>query len=218
MQSIFKNLILFFYINIIFSDGSTTFGFKTIKSATDPSLFITSFQKIFRLRKTFDPLTGLESNVVKFEEFGTGYKIIVNDEPMCLASEENTKIVSCNVIPEQPITKWSIDETPKGVKIRAGENFCLNRGKEDNRESLDGFELTIDKCDTPFLDLWIIRPIEALVSNSNTIEKAREQDNNGRQSSITDFIDHNPRSNITTSWEPVDKQTTNLVENINGFY
>lgn len=194
-----------------------TYGFKTIKSASDPTLYVTSFKKIFRLKKTFVPLTGLESNVVKFEAFDNGYKILVNDEPMCLASDNNPTIVSCSLQEDQKLTKWHIDETPQGAFIRTKDGLCLSGGVYDDRDSTDGYGLTIEKCDSAQAGLWIIRPIEALVSNGDVSKNAESQNQNGRPNSILDFADHNPGSNLTLGWQPIDKSAVELPENINGF-
>lgn len=210
--------ILIFNLLSIKCLEEAAYGFKTIRSAADQSLYVSSFDKIFRLRKTMDPVTGLESNVVKFVALENGYKIVVNDEPMCVASHLNANIVSCDLIPEAIPTTWSIEETPHGISLRTAEGtLCLSGGAFDDRDTVDGYELTVEKCDSSQAGLWIIRPIETLVANGDLSEKAQDLGNNGRNPSITDFVDHNPGSNITTGWQPEDKSAIELPESINGF-
>lgn len=212
--------LIFFEFLMAQKENVTTFGFKTIRSAQDPNLFITSFKKVFRLRTTMDPITGLESNVVKFENYRKGFKIIVNNEAMCLVSRDNIKIVSCDLILDENLTKWIIDETSDGIKLRTLDNLCLSQGQYDNRDSIDGYELTVEECDSPKAGLWVSRPIESLVYNGDVKEKAVEQNQNGRPDSRKDYGQQNPESNsnITTGWQMEYRATKVLPEKINGFY
>lgn len=210
--------ILFLGLLTVRCADTTTFGLKTIRSADDSNLFISAFQKIFRLRTSYEPLTGLEPNVVKFVNYENGFKIIVNDEPMCLVSKTNKEIVSCDIIPDEKVTIWSIEESPRGKKLRTHDDLCLSQGKYDDRDSQDGYRLIVEDCNSELSGYWVIRPIEPLVFNGDIDDYIEEQNQTGRPASIADFMNHNPANSITSGWQYEDRQSIMLPENIKGFY
>lgn len=212
-------MLLFSILSILIKKCSAelTFGSKTIKSATNPELYVSSFHKIFRLKKTFDPITGLESNVVQFKELDDGYEIVVNDEPMCLASTKNPEVVSCKILENKEKTKWTVTETPKGSFIKTS-GFCLSGGMFDERTAVEGYKLTVEKCESENASLWHITPIESLVYNGDMSDIMKEGHLAGRNPIFEDYANHSPGSNPDYGPKAYDWNLTAMEDRKFGYF
>lgn len=201
-------------LHLLKCGANLSYGMKTIRSSADETFYISSYQKVFRLRKSHDPLTGLESNVVKFEPNNNQYKIIVNDEPMCTAGIRNVDVVSCTTGYENDTTLWSLEETPKGFHIRTG-GLCLAVGTYDDRVGMTGYKLALSPCQAQGIMLWRISSIESYVANGNF---QNNDTHSGRLPGLSDYLNQPIQNTQTRIGQPNEFILREMPEKLYGLY
>lgn len=210
-----KKMLLVFsiFVALALCRSNLTYGLKVIRLESEPDLFITVKNGIIRLKESRMPITGLESNVAKFEMLDDGFKIIVNDKPICKASSRNNEVVTCDVAADRN-TKWIVKERPTGVTIET-EEYCLKKEEYDDREGVQGYKLGVEKCGEEGDMKWEIDEISPLIYNGNLGD---DLDMLATKTPEMNFLRDTSARKVNTSTNPELYDLKQLPEEIHGFF
>ncbi|ELQ75220.1 hypothetical protein THOM_1843 [Trachipleistophora hominis] len=157
--------MFFVFINAIICSSSLSYGYKTIRSVSEPNLYITLRDGILRLKESHEPLIGMESNMVKFEGLGDGLRIIVNEKAICKAGENNDMVVACDIATNKN-TEWTVTNKSGGEVIET-DGFCLTKDELDTRMETRGYRLSVEKCSKASNYMWKISEVDPMIYNGN---------------------------------------------------
>lgn len=157
--------MLFVLFGNILCGSDLAFGYKTIRSVSEPHLYITLRDGIVRLKESRPPMTGLESNIIKFEGLGDGLRIVVNGKAICRAGPDNNMVVTCEIATEKN-TEWTVVKKSSGEIIET-DGFCLVKDERDSRLETGGYRLSVEKCTETSNYVWKISDIDPLIYNGN---------------------------------------------------